>query len=614
MNAKLPDLSTIQQAILNAPELPKGFPFPSLQDADTLAAIRTNPTLRAFLDAVRIETERAQSTPTAPLSFSLFQLFETTGDRSSYQDAYFDRRRRLSAVALATILDETPIYQATLHDLLWQICNEYTWALPAHLPVGIENIKTHALPPEQIVDLFAAETAHTLAELLHILGDRLDGWLHYRIRTEIEHRVFHPIFNIGHRFAWETAQMNWAAVCGGSVGMAALLLENNRERLVKMIDRMIRTMECFLSGFGADGACPEGINYWVYGFGYFTYFADMLYAYTDGALDLLQHDQIQRIVAFPEAANLGKGNFINYSDASAKAAIPPGLGSYLCKKSGQTIPGLTLPDFHADPVYRWGHIVRDLLWTDLGCLDHAPRMGVVYLDHVNWLIAKDTLNGQTIVFSAKGGNNDEPHNHNDLGHFILNIGGESLFADLGAGVYTKQYFGEERYNSLHTGSQGHSVPIINGKYQSAGSEKTATVLNYQNLPDKLMFELDLTRAYDDPTQNAFRRSFEWQVMPTENLATLTLIDTFDFSRKATSLVERFISLSPPSIKNGAIEWSGEFGNVRLTYSATNFDASAERIQIVNHDLEPMIVYQINLTAHKSKTSYQAIFAITINVG
>lgn len=40
----------------------------------------------------------------------------------------------------------------------------------------------------------------------------------------------------------------------------------------------------------------------------------------------------------------------------------------------------------------------------------------------------------------KGGNNDEPHNHNDIGSFLLTVEGEVFLTDLGCGEYTKEYF------------------------------------------------------------------------------------------------------------------------------------------------------------------------------
>ena len=92
------------------------------------------------------------------------------------------------------------------------------------------------------------------------------------------------------------------------------------------------------------------------------------------------------------------------------------------------------------------------------------------LPAAQWLICQD---GEGNGFAAKGGNNDENHNHNDIGHFLCVFHGEMLLTDLGAGEYTKDYFGDGRYDILCNRSMGHSVPLVNGREQCAGREYRA---------------------------------------------------------------------------------------------------------------------------------------------
>jgi len=61
------------------------------------------------------------------------------------------------------------------------------------------------------------------------------------------------------------------------------------------------------------------------------------------------------------------------------------------------------------------------------------------------------------------------HNQNDVGNFIVHVNGESVIPDVGRGRYTKAYFGPERYQHFVNSSRGHSVPIVNGCEQLAGS-------------------------------------------------------------------------------------------------------------------------------------------------
>ncbi|MFR6332585.1 MAG: hypothetical protein ACLUOI_29915 [Eisenbergiella sp.] len=71
--------------------------------------------------------------------------------------------------------------------------------------------------------------------------------------------------------------------------------------------------------------------------------------------------------------------------------------------------------------------------------------------------------------AAKGGNNGESHNHNDV-KLPASGGDEMLLTDLGAGEYTRDYFSEKRYEILCNHSFGHSVPVIDGKGQKEGTE------------------------------------------------------------------------------------------------------------------------------------------------
>lgn len=597
-----------------APPRPDGFPLTALRDADHLGALRDAPHFQQFLAELRREAARARSTPIPALPFSLFHLFETTGDRAAYERPYFDRRRRLAALVLETAVAQTDTSLPALHDLIWEVCSEYTWALPAHLPVGVEAVQAYRLPPEQIIDLFAAHTAHALAETLALLGERLDPWLHYRVRTEIEQRIFQPLFHDPRHFKWEVEPINWAAVCGGCVGMAALILEDDRERLAGMIDRVMRALACFLDGFGADGGCLEGIDYWAYGFGHYTYFAAMLYRFTNGRLDLFQSKKVQRIAAFPQAISLGGDAFVNYSDAAERVTIQAGLGSYLRARFQQPLPALGQPSFHTDPIYRWGNVSRDLLWSEAALGPTAVLDSSVYLPDCAWVVDRRVIDGQTLAFSAKGGHNDEPHNHNDLGHFILHLGGESLLADLGAGVYTRQYFGAERYEALHTGSHGHSLPVINGVRQRNGRAHAATVLNYQSQPDGVVFALDLTRAYPETAAlTSFTRTFVWTVDAASGTAVLRLVDGFRFKQATADLEECFISLHQPSLTGETAVWCGQHGTVTLHFGQEQFTPRVDAVATQTHAGEPITAYRLRLRAGQAATNQEAVFVFTCHL-
>ena len=98
------------------------------------------------------------------------------------------------------------------------------------------------------------------------------------------------------------------------------------------------------------------------------------------------------------------------------------------------------------------------------------------------------------AFTAKGGHNAEMHNHNDVGAFQLVKDEKRLVCDIGAGEYTRQYFGspEERYSLFVRSSLGHSVPIIGGKAQGYGKQYFAKALEQSDG----VFKIDIANAYE----------------------------------------------------------------------------------------------------------------------
>ncbi|OCT15293.1 hypothetical protein A8709_14445 [Paenibacillus pectinilyticus] len=560
------------------------------------------PHLAELINEIHVEAERAGREPVPPLSFADFQIVHSSGSRKEYEKPYFERRRRLLALGLAMALDDTDAYKETLENLIWEICNEYAWAVPAHLPNSIEQVLAARVPPNRYVDLFAAETAHALAEVLYLIGNRLNDWVTHRVKQEIEQRVFQPVFESSHHFIWTSMTNNWSAVCGGAVGMAALLLIDDRERLAGMQDRVVSAMDSFLAGYGIDGCCPEGFAYWRYGFGYFVYWAEMLYEFTRGTIDLLKQDKIRRIAQFPAAVVLSASACINYSDCRPTIRPPTGMISRLCSRLTIAPPAMTsVPSFHDDHCYRWPFLVRNLLWTEPERL-HAPgAVGIFYFASTDWLVVKRETSKGLLAFSAKGGHNHEPHNHNDLGHFILHTEGDTLLADLGMGVYTREYFGKERYTHLHTSSLGHSVPVINGEQQAAGEAYRAVVTRNDTENGTVNFEIDLTHAYRPEARiHALHRCFEWKVCQDEARAELKLTDHFVFGEASVeterSIIEHFISFHKPVICNDQVVWQGEKGSVVLRYEPSELSAYVEAIELPSRDTNPLSAYCLRLYA------------------
>ncbi|MGQ3480326.1 hypothetical protein [Paenibacillus sp. TY11] len=563
-----------------------------------------------WMDIERVCKDNRE-TPWPELLLSLFRQFANTGERKPYEDVYFERRGRLVAIVLAAVAEPELWKMTEVESGLLEICREYTWALPAHV-----NEEDTVTPPWQQVDLFASETAQMLVEILLLLGEQLDSYVVSQVHEEVERRVLEPVFLHPRHFGWETADHNWSAVCASGCGIAALLLAEDDFSRAEAIESMLGALDCFLAGYREDGGCPEGVGYWVYGFGYFIYFADMLREFTEGAVDILSSEKVRQIAAFAERVHLSDGVFANYSDSSETERLPSGLVSHLNSLQGRpsTLP-FRVPGLLEDPCRRWAHVLRNLVWTNPLAFGSGEAV-VDYLPQLGWLMCRSHSSdhggpgsqegepGTILAFSAKAGHNNEPHNHNDLGHFILHGGGENLLCDLGAGLYTKAYFSPGRESIINISSGGHSVPVINGTMQQSGAKARAVVLDMafdeqEEVQTNTRLKLDLTSAYPVEELAVFTRSFKWTVLEGNEGARLTVTDHFEFetsgvSMKPWDVEELLISRIQPNTGAGFVEWKGENAVVRLDYDASVLRQGVEAVKHIDHDEVPFVFYKTSL--------------------
>ncbi|OME00920.1 MULTISPECIES: heparinase II/III family protein [Paenibacillus] len=496
--------------------------------------------LQADISEIRAEAVRLDGQSIPELSYTLFSIYSRTGSRLEYERVYFERRRRLNTyVFLALLEPEHPEVLEKLEDILWAICDEYTWCLPAHLPAD-----HNAADINRYIDLFSSETGFTLSEVLLLLGERLSQLLRSRIHHEVERRLFRPFLENG-PYDWETARHNWAAVCAGSIGAAALLSVEDPAMLADILLRTERAMLYYLEGFGEDGACLEGLGYWNYGFGYFTYYSDLLCSRSTGRLDWFNQEKVAQIARFQQKCFIDGSHVANFSDSVPQVLVHMGLSHYLAEvcTDVERPPSALRAPYTEDHCSRFAPAFRNLIWTRAGKEDEAWRAASYYLPDAAWLVSRHVSEAGSFGFAAKGGHNAEPHNHNDLGHFILSGRGEIYASDLGSGEYTADYFGAGRYQYDCNGSQGHSLPIIDGQYQLAGRAFSSTVL-HASAEENDELTLDLTQAYQVTGLQSLIRSFVWHK---EECPRLELTDTYRYAGIPACWTERFVTWREPKL-------------------------------------------------------------------
>ena len=511
--------------------------------------VKNDPCYKEVIDAVLKDYNQCCIGEIETTKFSKFRLFKDKGDRTSYQEVFFKRQHRMYTMAfMCLIYPKNEQYLELLQDTIWEICDQYVWALPAHISNIEENDNCE-------LDLDATTMSMALAMIKVMLGERLHPLIKSRIDYEIDRRLVKPFF--AKRWHWEYRQNNWTAVCAGATGCTIML---NRPELFSLVqDRLNADMASYISSYKNDGVCVEGAGYWSYGFGYFIEYAAMQKEFTNGEVNLLAEEKIKNISTFLQKLFLDRDVIVNYGDCGAgtNVSVPAGF-MYGLK---QLYPNdLQLPPkerLSIQPHYFPACLRAFTCFDKSFVAKDISKSAEYYMGDCGWFVKRTPKYG----FSARGGSNGESHNHNDVGTFILSVDNEQLLIDMGGRPYTRQYFEDgTRYTFLETSSRGHNVPIINGKYQAniPGAHPTTSFENG-------VFSVDFRAAYDIPELKKLVREYSFSDTG------VRVCDNFDITGECT-FTERIISYKEPKIGDGVID----YGKVTVKFDPQLASARVEK--------------------------------------
>ena len=550
---------------------------------DLIARIRQSPALPAMLDVLQWSAPDLVTIPQT--TYTLYREFERDGVRGTFERVYFAKRSMLTRAVVEMILGDDS-KRDIIHDLLWSICEETSWLLPAHEEQGPDYWDLKPSPRAQpwgahtlltrepdSIDLFAAETGASLAETIYLLGDHLAPEVVQRVRQEVERHIFKPYLAYGRKHWWYKGALNWNGVCNGSIGLAFMRLERDPRTLAEAIGQILEGFEAYIAtGFEADGGSIEGISYWNYGLMYYVTLAELLRERTNGQLDLLAAPRMKDIARYPLVTALSPGTYVNFGDATEELALAPGIVQRLSERTG-------VDDLRAlltDPSQIEGRgvstaklaiMLRDIAWWD-GQLRPFPATAHqdVYLpDCAVIKLVGQTTKGRPVALAAKAGHNDGHHSHTDVSHFILHVDGESLLCDPGRGLYSREYFRQPRYANVFCNSIGHSVPRIGGHLQAPGPEfgghqrYHGVIAEYREHHDEKSVVMDFHQAYELPSLTLAQRTL--RLMP--SLGETLLEDVFTFDGSPLDVEEAFVTWFPVDVSGSTARILGKRSALEL---------------------------------------------------
>ncbi len=548
--------------------------------SDLRAQIRESAVAPSMLEMMRDRVPDVRNIPL--LTYSLYREFEHTGERPGFQNPYFQRRATLTRALVEFIMGDASM-RGAIEDLLWAICEETSWVVPAHeeqgpdywdinppvvrtTPLGAHTSLTRK--PDSI-DLFAAETGAALAETLYLVGDDIAPEVRQRVRQEVECHIFKPYLAYGRKHWWFKGALNWNGVCNGSIGLAFLRLEQDIQTLAEALAMVLEGFETYIAtAFEADGGSIEGVGYWNYGLMYYVTVAELLREITGGELDLLATERMKQIAYYPVGMALKPPMYLNFGDTPETVEIAAGIAQRLAERTGvpelRALVGGAKPDEHSYSIAKLPIMLRQLVWWDGKDCD-PPPLRDYYLPTVGVAKMVGATNGKPVALAVTAGHNDGHHSHVDIASFVYHIDGESLIPDAGRGKYSKDYFRQKRYENLFTSAYSHNIPRIGGHMQQPGPEfggcqrYRGTIVERGEQNGHKYVIVDFHTAYDIPELTLARRTLTLDSSTGEAV----IHDVFQFAGEALLVEEAFVTWHDVTLNGDTVTITGERASITV---------------------------------------------------
>ena len=602
-------------------------PFPKRDDRAGWAKADQNQ-LQAYVK--KAESYLSYEWPYVPATKSL--LIVRTGNRDEYQAISFQKRDVLGTLLLAEIYENKGRFVDQIIDGVWSICEESFWGASAHLPKSKE-ISGLVDVSKPFVDLFAAETATYLAWVDYYLGDKLDAvspQIRKRMYYEVNNRIFEPLMNQPH--GWMQANAagrppnNWNPWIGSNWLNSVLLLEKDDTKRTASVHKLLDVLDNFLNPYPADGGCDEGPSYWGAAAASLFDNVAMLNDATNGAFNYVYADEkFRNMGKFIYRAQISPNYFLNFADADPQ----PTMAATMIYRYGKAIQDPDMMRFGA--YYRKsdkeGSIPRYHFFRNFYALfmqdefqkaeQGLPLPQNVWLPDLQVFAARDNA-GTTdgLYVAAKGGHNDESHNHNDIGNYVVYYNGQPLLIDVGRGTYTAKTFSSQRYTIWYNRSDFHNVPTVNGQTQSPGASYKATGVTYTEDPKSVRFALDMAHAYP-----ASAGVDKWQRTVQFNRKKNVLVQDVVQLKKADAITQHLMTCYPAEVgKPGQLiihyaPKGGQASDFVVTYDPQKMQPTVEKVKLDSPEDKGIItkwgdtIYRINFQVLAPKTTNTLRFDI-----
>ena len=536
---------------------------------------------------------------------SVFLDYAENGNRTNFEKISFSRRDALSTLVIGELLENKGRFMDDIVDGIWSICEETFWGVPAHLSyqkrgIGLADVN------DPVVDLFAAETSSLLAWVSHLMGDKLDKvnpLIKERIYVEIDRRIF-KVIEADPKYRWmgygrknvdstlsykersflERRPNNWNPWISSNLLSSILLLEKNKDRRAKFVHQVFDVLDNYLDPYPADGGCDEGPGYWGKAAASTFDCLDLVSMATNHKFNLFNEPLIKSMGEFIFKAYIGNGYYLNFADAVSKTNHSPmliyrygkavgsttmmGMGAFLANKNNGLV---NMPEG-----YSLLRKLPELYYSKelFSIKSVEPLIGSAWLPDIQVMVSRDKESStQGLYIAAKAGHNQESHNHNDVGSFMVFYNGKPVLIDVGAGTYTKDYG-----KSFVISSAYHNMlPVVDGAVQQTGRKYSASNVSYVSDAQKNIFKQDISKTYND---SIGLNKWERTITHVKGKS-IIISDDYEFStaKKNIMLPMMLVALPDISVPGKMVVKISDDSSITVSYDPKQFEIDIEEIKL-----------------------------------
>ena len=545
-----------------------------------------------------------------------YLAYERDGSRVIMEKPMNENATALSNLFFAELAEGKGRFLDQIINGVWYFTEMSTWSLSAHVPAYQPSKRSLAQAGVHVVDLMAGDMGSLLSWIHYFLKDEMDKVnpeISNRLKSNIYSRIVEPYMNRNDMW-WQALELkenkmvnNWNPWCNFNVLTCLLLIEDNEERKVEGIYKTMRSVDKFINYVKSDGACEEGPSYWGHAAGKLYDYLELLSLSTGNKVNLFDQKVIKDMGEYISQSFIGVDSWVvNFADASAKGGGDP----LLIYRYGESVGSLEMKQFakyllenRSNKISLSRDAFRSLedLRTVEFIQNETPKLPN---NPYKWYPETEFLyiRKKGLFFAAKGGFNNESHNHNDIGTFILYKDEQPMFIDAGVGTYNKKTFSKERYDIWTMQSGYHNLPQINGYEQPFGKNYKSKNASFDAKRNE--FKLDIAGAYPKEANiKTWIRSYKI------NNNELIITDEFDITKPVMENIVHFLLSSEPKIEDGKVILNN--GSSSLRFDSKVFEASKEAIEQDDPRLSNVWgprIYRLSLKAKNlnSKGSYKFI--------